>query len=166
VKNDDRQPPAAITVHFDAMLTDDELVQGFEAATLPAFPHADHVRLTIVYLARHGREETRRRMLEGLAQFAAAKGQPEKFHVTMTHAWIDLIDAARAAHPDAPDTATLVGACPELLDRNALLRFYSAERLHSVDARERWVPPDRASRIGVDAQSTPEGDRSSETERI
>ena len=41
-------------------MTDDELIKGFEAASLPAFPHADHVRLTIVYLARHGREETRR----------------------------------------------------------------------------------------------------------
>ena len=148
------------------MLTDDELVQGFEAGTLPAFPHADHVRLTIVYLALHGREETRRKMLEGLARFATAKGQPEKFHVTMTHAWVDLIDAARTAHPDAPDAATLVGACPELLDRNALLRFYSRERLHSVDARERWMPPDRGARIDVDPQSTHEEDCPSETERI
>jgi hypothetical protein len=137
------------------MLTDDELVRGFEAGTLSAFPHAEHVRLTIVYLIRHGREETRRKMLDGLARFATAKGQPEKFHVTMTHAWIDLIDAARRAHPDAPDAAALVGACPQLSDRDALLRFYSPERLNSAEARERWVPPDRVSHIDVDPQSTP-----------
>ena len=139
------------------MLTDDELVQGFEAGTLSAFPHADHVRLTIVYLTRHGREETRQKMLEGLVRFATAKGQPEKFHVTMTHAWIDLIEAARSAHPDAPDAAALVGACPELLDRDALLRFYSPERLKSADARERWVPPDRVSYIDVDRSQASKG---------
>jgi hypothetical protein len=145
-----RQAP---DLHCRAVLTDAELVQGFEAGTLSAFPHADHVRLTIVYLTRHGREETRQKMLEGLVRFATAKGQPEKFHVTMTHAWIDLIEAARSAHPDAPDAAALVGACPELLDSDALLRFYSPERLKSADARERWVPPDRVSSIDVDPQS-------------
>jgi len=148
------------------MLTDDELVRGFEAATLSAFPHAQHVRLTIVYLARHGQDETRRKMLEGLVRFATAKGQPEKFHVTMTHAWIDLIEAARLAHPDAPDAAALVAACPELLDPAALLRFYSPERLKSVEARERWVPPDRAARIGIGLQSTHEADSRPETQRI
>ena len=136
------------------MVTDHELVASFEAGTLSAFPHAEHVRLTILYLTRHGREETRRKMLAGLVQFATAKGQPAKFHVTMTHAWIDLIDAARRARPDAQDAAALVGAFPELLDREALLRFYSAERLTSDEARERWVPPDRVSPIGVDPQST------------
>ena len=70
------------------MLTDDELVEGFEAAALPAFPHADHVRLTILYLTRHGRDETERKLFEGLRRFAVAKGVPQKFHVTMTLAWI------------------------------------------------------------------------------
>lgn len=136
------------------MLTDDELVEGFEAGTVSDFPHAEHVRLTIVYLARHGREETLRKMLEGLVRFATAKGQPDKFHVTMTRAWIDLIDAARRARPDARDAPALVGAFPELLDKNVLLRFYSPERLNSAEARERWVPPDRVFHIRDDPRST------------
>lgn len=126
------------------MLTDSELMEGFENGSLSEFPHAQHVRLTIVYLARHGRDETLRRMSDGLRRFATSKGHPEKFHVTMTRAWVDLIDAARAANPSADDPASLVAACPQLLDRDALLRFYSPERLHSDEARERWVPPDRA----------------------
>ena len=134
-------------------MTDDELIQGFEAASLPAFPHADHVRLTILYLGRHGREETERKLFEGLRRFAAAKGVPEKFHVTMTIAWLDLVDDARRRHPDAVDPASLVGACPELLNRDALLRFYTSERLMSDAARQRWVPPDRAARIEASQQS-------------
>jgi hypothetical protein len=125
------------------MLTDDELVRGFEDASLEDFPHASHVRVTLVYLARYGRHGALRRLMEGLLRFATAKGHPEKFHVTMTHAWLDVIDAARHAHPDL-DPAALVDACPELLDRNALFRFYTPERLNSDEARAGWIAPDRA----------------------
>jgi hypothetical protein len=135
-------------------VTDDELVRGFESGSLAEFHHADHVRLTIVYLARHGREDTLNRMADGLVLFATCKGHPEKFHVTITRAWIDLIDAARVAHPEARDATALVAACPQLLDPNALLRFYSSECLNSDVARERWVPPDRTESIGPDVEGS------------
>jgi hypothetical protein len=132
------------------MLTDDELVAGFESATLEAFPHADHVRLTIIYLTRFGREETLRKMYDGLLRFATAKGKPEKFHVTMTRAWVDLIESARRAHPSIETAAALAARCPELLDRDALLRFYSPERLNSRAAQGGWVAPDRARDVSVE----------------
>ena len=132
------------------MLTDDELVAGFEAGSLADFHHADHVRLTLVYLARHGRDGALRRMTDGVRRLSANDGHPEKFHLTMTRAWVDLLEAARAAHPEAADPAALVAACPALLDKDALLRFYSRESLHSERARTGWVPPDRASRIVCD----------------
>jgi len=148
------------------MLTDDELMAGFEAASLPAFPHADHVRLTILYLTRYGRDETQKRLFEGLRRFAVAKGVPEKFHVTMTIAWLDLVDDARVRHPAANTPSALMTACPELLHRDALLRFYSPERLSSDDARQRWLPPDRVARIEATQQSTVPADGPQETERI
>jgi hypothetical protein len=135
------------------MLTDDELVAGFEAGSLAEFHHADHVRLTIVLLMRHGRGETLRRVTDGVIQLAALAGHPEKFHLTVTRAWIDLIESARAVHPDARDSVELVAACPGLLDRNALLRFYSRESLDSETARTEWIPPDRAARIECDHTS-------------
>ncbi len=136
------------------MLTDDDLVRGFEDGSLSAFPHAEHVRLTIVYLMRHGRDETIRKMYDGLLRFATAKGQPGKFHVTMTRAWVDLVESARRAYPETESPAALVARCPLLLDRDALLRFYSPGRLNSPDARERWVPPDRRPAISVEVEST------------
>ena len=126
------------------MLSDDELIQGFEAGTLSEFPHAAHVRVTLIYLARYGTEETRQRMADGLLQFATMKGQPAKFHVTLTRAWLELIDSARHQHRDAADGEALVRACPALLDKDALLRFYSPERLTSDAARTGWIAPDRA----------------------
>jgi hypothetical protein len=147
-------------------MTDDELVRGFEATSLPAFPHADHVRLTIIYLNRHGRDETERRLFEGLRRFATAKGVPEKFHVTMTLAWLDLVDDARRKHPEVRDASELVIACPELLNRDALLRFYSSERLTSDEARTQWVAPDRAPQIEFVSQSNPSPGVRTETEPI
>lgn len=135
------------------MLTDDELVAGFEAGSLPEFHHADHVRLTIVYLVRHGRDETLQRITDGVIRLATLDGHPEKFHVTVTRAWVDLIESARAAHNHARDAAELVAACPGLLDKNVLLRFYSRESLDSERARTGWVPPDRAPRIECDHTS-------------
>ena len=135
------------------MLTEDELVNAFEAGSLSAFPHAEHVRLTIVYLMRHGQDETIRKMCDGLMRFATAKGQPDKFHVTMTRAWVDLIESARRFHPEIDTPGALVARCPQLLERDALLRFYSRERLNSAEARARWVPPDRAPAIEVDVET-------------
>jgi pyridoxamine 5'-phosphate oxidase len=124
------------------MLSDDELVAGFEAARLAEFHHADHVRLTIVYLARHGRDEALHRLTAGIKRLAAAEGHPDKFHVTLTRAWLELIEAARARHPNASSAAALMAACPDLLDRNTLCRCYSRARLESERARTEWLPPD------------------------
>ena len=133
------------------MLSDDELVDGFEAGTLLEFPHASHVRLTLIYLARHGVDETRRRMADGLLLFATSKGHPEKFHVTMTRAWLELIESARRRHPGAGDPESLVAACPALLDKHAIDRFYSPARLASDDARAGWLAPDLIPVIDVEA---------------
>src|SRR5689334_20371874 len=135
------------------MLSDDQLTAGFEAASLRAFSHADHVRLTILYLERFGREETERKLFAGLRRFAAAKGVPEKFHVTMTLAWLDLVEDARATFPDARDPAALMAACPDLLDRDALLRFYSRDRLFTEEARQNWIPPDHDIRVSASSIS-------------
>ncbi|MEN3340064.1 MAG: hypothetical protein V7647_3740 [Acidobacteriota bacterium] len=124
------------------MITDDDLVAGFERASLTEFHHAEHVRVSIVYLVRHGREEALRRLTSGIQRIAAAGGQPDKFHVTLTRAWLDLIDAARASVPGATDAAALLRACPELLDRTVLYRCYSREVLDSERARTEWIPPD------------------------
>ncbi len=83
-------------------------------------------------------------MMDGLRKFVALKGVPEKFHITLTRAWLDLLDSARRAHPEAEGPEALVQVCPELLDKDALLRFYSRDLLTSDIARTEWLPPDRA----------------------
>jgi hypothetical protein len=136
------------------MLSDDDLMAGFESATLASFAHADHVRLTLIYLNRVGRDQAERKLFDGLRRFAAAKGVPQKFHVTMTVAWIDLIEAARTQHPQLTDPDALLAACPELLNRDALLRFYSPARLNSDEARATWLAPDLTSTFRIQSDPT------------
>ncbi|MGH9374493.1 MAG: hypothetical protein ACRD15_23495 [Vicinamibacterales bacterium] len=95
-------------------MKDDEFVGAFERGTLPpaAFRHGDHVRLTWIYLVRHGGLGAERRLLAGLQAFAERAGKPEKFDPSLTRAWIAAIDAARAAHATFEE---MVAARPELL---------------------------------------------------
>jgi hypothetical protein len=109
------------------------------------------VRLGLLYLERCGYDEALARLADGLLLFATVKGHPEKFHVTMTRAWLDLLEAARHAHPGATP-AEVVAAAPELLDPRALDRFYSAGRLDSDEARTSWVEPDRRSDVRRDRE--------------
>ena len=102
-------------------MKDDELVAGFEQGTLPAaaFGHREHLRLAWLYLARHGRADTERRLLAGLRAFAARAGQPARFSAPLTAAWIAIVADATAQHPDAASFDELVAAAPQLLDRTA-----------------------------------------------
>ena len=124
-------------------MTDDELVERFEAGTLEGLPHADHVRLGLLYLARYDRAEALRRLGDGLLHFATLKGHPEKFHVTLTRAWLDLIDVVRRAHGGAAPME-IITAWPALLDTKLLDRFYSPGVLETEAARTSWVEPDLA----------------------
>lgn len=143
MQTDERVMIDATLSRNGGILTDDELVAGFEAGSLAEFHHADHVRLTIVYLTRHGREEALRRLMVGIRRLATEAGHPEKLHVTMTRAWVELIEAARIAKPQVARAGALIAACPVLLQPGALLRYYSRETLDSERARNEWVPPDR-----------------------
>lgn len=123
-------------------MSDDDFLTGFEAATLTELPHRSHVRLACLYLVRFAAEEALEQLVGGLKRFAAATGQPGKFHYTMTRAWLELIQAARLSYPDARDVDELLAACPALANSRALERYYSSEALSSAAARADWVPPD------------------------
>jgi hypothetical protein len=78
-------------------MNDSEFIDAFESGSLPPaeFRHRDHVRLTWLYLQRHGRHEAERRLIEGLRAFALRAGKPGKFDGPLTIAWVEIIDRAR-----------------------------------------------------------------------
>ncbi|MFF4919979.1 hypothetical protein ACFY4B_05295 [Kitasatospora sp. NPDC001261] len=119
---------------FDTLLG--EAMAGSER-----FGHRQHVRLTWLAVRRHGADEALTLVGEGIRRTAAKAGAPQKFHVTMTRAWVELV----AHHADAaPDFDTFAARHPELLDKELLTRHYRPGTLAGEQARTTWVEPDLA----------------------
>jgi hypothetical protein len=128
-------------------MTDEVLIEAFEAGQDPpgGFHHREHVRAAWWYVCRHPLPEALSRFRTGLKRFAAAQGKPERYHETITAAYVVLIherlssmtrghswDEFAAAHPD------LLTWTPSILDR-----YYEPATLASDDARRGFVLPDR-----------------------
>jgi hypothetical protein len=125
-------------------LSDDEFVRAFENCELAgsSFHHADHVRLTWIYVCQFGGQGATERVLAGIRRFAAHHGSPKKFHFTQTCAWVRLVAAAQRESIDVKIFLEFVAAHPELLDANALAGYYSKALLDSPAAGSGWVEPD------------------------
>jgi hypothetical protein len=130
---------------YASLLTESDLLlkQQFETKTLQneAFRHREHVRLTWIYLTLEGPSEVAVRLCRSLLDLATSHGKAQRFHHTLTVAWVRIIESERCSHPNIPFDE-LVIACPRLLDKDTPLTYYSRERLYSDEARQEWVEPD------------------------
>jgi hypothetical protein len=70
------------------------LLDRFEAGTLdPAgFHHRDHVELAWAHLKRYPLPTALQRLCDGLRRLAQAAGKPERYHETITWAFLVLIN--------------------------------------------------------------------------
>lgn len=129
------------------MRTDDEFLEAVEACTLPdsAFHHRDHVRLAWLYVCRFGYQAGSERMAASIRRYAAHHGATEKYHETITRAWMDLVQQAAAGANQPASFDAFIAANTDLADPHALNAYYSPERLASPAARQEWVAPDRRS---------------------
>jgi len=133
----DRGPP----------LDDEALLGGFESARLPAaaFGHAEHVRAAFLYLTRHPDfGEAAVRFRSALRRFAAAKGVPDRYHETLTWAYLALINE-RAHGSSFASSAGFLRSHPELLDAKGgvFSRYYDLGAVtRSARARQVFVLPD------------------------
>ena len=140
-------------MNADVMLADEELLRGFETASLPdaAFRHRDHVRVAWMFVKRHGLPDALGEFSQALQRFAAAKGSPQLYHETITWAFLLLIGDRLARTPAATwaefaaRNADLLTWKPSVLDR-----YYQSETLWSDLARRTFVWPDKQG-----LQSTP-----------
>ena len=104
------------------------------------FPHRAHLRVGYELLERHPFPEALLHLARGLRQLAARAGRPEKYHETMTAAFLALISERRlrANYASWDDFA----AHNSDLFRTELLEdFYEAPLLESTMARETFVLP-------------------------
>jgi hypothetical protein len=136
-------------------MTDVELTRALERGALAKedFHHASHLHVAWVYLDESSSvQQAANKMRNTLRRFAAAAGRPEKYHETITLFWVHLLSRTHAAR-DGERLEEIVHANPQLLEKDFLLTYYSAERLFSDEARTSWVEPDLKP-FSIDAIAT------------
>ena len=128
-------------------MTDAAFARAFEHGEVtPAdFDHAAHMRVAWVYLHEAASPvDALDRMRGAIQRFAAAAGKSQKYHETITVAWMILLEDARARHRGAREFSEVLRADPALADKDLPLRYYSRDHLFSDRARLEWVEPDVA----------------------
>ena len=125
----------------------DPLVTAFESATVaPAeFRHRQHLYVAWCYLRALPLEDALARYVHHLRRLTHVLGAPEKFHATVTWAYVLLLHDAMERSPGA-SFDDLLAANPGLLDhqKGALYAHYDRAELEAKEARRRFVLPRRA----------------------
>jgi hypothetical protein len=106
------------------------------------FPHHEHVRMAFEMLRRHDFPSSALLYSRALRTMTANAGKPQAFNQTVTIAFLSLIAECMERHATA-DYGALVRACPQLLDKGTLRRWYGPQRLASAAARNTFLLPDR-----------------------
>ncbi len=125
--------------------TDRMMVESIEnyQFQLVQFSHAIHVKLAYCYLALHGPQIGLKKMQETLIKFLDFNGvDRNKFHVTLTHAWLNAVWYFMQKSPVIQCAKDFVEANPALLNKDLLAHHYIHELLFSKRARIKFVQPD------------------------
>jgi hypothetical protein len=105
------------------------------------FGHREHLLLAWRYLRLADQQTAECWMRQAIRHVATGHGTPDKYHETLTMAWIRIV----AAHGHAQANETFehfIARCPGLLDQRVPERHFSPGVLWSDEARAGWVAPD------------------------
>jgi hypothetical protein len=124
----------------------DDLIAQLENSTLPEdqFHHAGHLHAAWLYLSRFPAAEAIARFSEALRSYAASLGKADRYHETITWAYLFLLnERIRRSEPEAT-WEQFAAAHPDLLDwkNSILLKYYRPETLASDLARRVFLMPD------------------------
>jgi hypothetical protein len=124
--------------------SDEEFLRAFEDLSFPAerFHHREHVRVAWLYLKSSDATRAAERMTAAVRRFANHHGATQKYHHTLTLAWMRLVAVALVETPEGFGFGQFIAAHSELGDKNLLSKYYSKELLETSAAREGWVEPD------------------------
>jgi hypothetical protein len=125
--------------------SDQAFLQALEACVLPEadFGHAAHVRAAYLYLRAGEFASALARLQRTIRAYASSLGRPDRYHETITVAYLALIQQHMAQRGDGGGWDGFERANPELFDRDLLLHFYSRNQLQSALARRLFLLPHR-----------------------
>ncbi|GIG58693.1 hypothetical protein Lfu02_30650 [Longispora fulva] len=118
---------------FDAMMAE-------VLAVAHQFGHRQHIHLAWLAVRRYGAGPAIALVSEGIERTARSAGAPQKYHATVTRAWIELVSRHMDAGTD--DFDSFLTRHDGLLDKSLLSRHYRSVTLASAEARSGWVEPD------------------------
>ena len=104
------------------------------------FGHREHVHVTWLAVRRFGTAEAVEVISDGIRRTARYAGAPQKYHATVSRAWVELVACHSGTGEE--DFDAFLARYPDLLDKRLLSRFYRSTTLASVAARSGWVEPD------------------------
>lgn len=118
-------------------MTDDDFLDALEDGSLAAqaFDHAAHLRAGYLYLKRHGFIGGMAAFRDRLRRFAARHGVPEKYHETITVAYLALIHERLHDAPLDEEWPGFAARNQDLFARDLLHRYYRPETLAAPRAR-------------------------------
>ncbi|MEQ1759080.1 MAG: hypothetical protein ABL986_12230 [Vicinamibacterales bacterium] len=128
----------------------DELAARFTAATLPKdeWTHHAHLAVGMWHVHRYGPDEALTRLRTRIVRLNDSHGTPNSetrgYHETITRAYVLLLSELMKASPQGTSAEDLAARLlrSALAQPDALLTFYSRERLMSPAARAAWHEPD------------------------
>jgi len=123
-------------------MTFDELFAQVTAAA-GRFGHRQHVQLTWLAVRHCGMPDAIEMVCQGIRRTTRYAGAPQKYHVTVSRAWVELV-AHHVAHDSTDDFETFARRNAPLLDKRLLTRFYRSTTLAGSHSRTGWVEPDLA----------------------
>ncbi len=106
------------------------------------FRHRQHINLAFLAVRRYGMPEATARICGWIRHIAAYQRAPQKYHHTVSRAWVEIVAHHVAADPDCADFETFAGRHLALLDKRLLSRHYRSSTLAAAPARQGWVEPD------------------------
>ena len=124
------------------------LIKGFENQTLLGhhdWTHRDHVA-TAAYYCITDPDCATDRMRAGIQALNKARGVETTpvggYHETLTIAWSRIIAGHIRSLGDLEPVEKINSAITTFEDRKTTLRYYSRDRIMSLEARYGWVEPD------------------------
>ncbi len=130
-------------------MNDEDFLRALESCELPEqeFGHAAHVRAAYLYLQQGDFAAALGRVRRSIRTYAAHLGKPDRYHETITVAYVALIQQHMLERGNSGGWTDFARDNPELLKKGLLQEFYPAEQLISDAARKIFLLP-RAGSAG------------------
>lgn len=131
------------------IVSDDALLEQFEDLSLPLakWDHKNRLRIVFLHLERFGLEDCldpNGTLCQRWYRFKDSVGHGQRWHVTLTLFWVQLLEAARRSSEENVSFESVWEDHPEFHAGRLFEEYYTTELLLGEDssAQHEWIPPD------------------------